>query len=81
MNMNASEACHMLELRTQPGGHPDYRKVCQEMHRLIAEVAGHRRIAEAMSYVDHNTYDLARMESERTAEAKRTAHGIGPSSA
>lgn len=81
MNMNAREAFHMLELRTQPGGHPDYRKVCQEMHRLIAEVAGHRRIAEAMSYVDHNTYDLARMESERTAEAKRTAHGIRPSSA
>ena len=31
----------MLELRTGPQGHPEYRAVCQQMHRLIAEQAGH----------------------------------------
>lgn len=76
MNMNAREAFHMIELRTQPGGHPDYRKVCQEMHRLIKDQAGHKRIADAMSYVDHNTYDLARIDTERLAEKKRLAAGV-----
>ncbi len=81
MNMNAREAFHMLELRTQQGGHPDYRAVCQQMHLQIRDVAGHRRIAEAMAYVDHNDYDLARLETERRAAAKRAALGIEDPSA
>ena len=76
MNMNAREAFHMLELRTQQGGHPDYRAVCQEMHRQIRDVAGHTRIADAMTYIDHNDYDLARLETERRAAAKRAAMGL-----
>jgi hypothetical protein len=76
MNMNAREAFHMLELRTQQGGHPDYRAVCQEMHRQIRDVAGHTRIADAMRYVDHANYDLARLETERRAAAKRAVLGI-----
>src|SRR5207248_2978721 len=35
MQLNVREAMHMLELRTTPQGHPDYRAVCQEMHGLI----------------------------------------------
>jgi thymidylate synthase ThyX len=81
MNMNAREAFHMLELRTQQGGHPDYRAVCQEMHRQIGEVAGHKRIADAMTYVDHQSYDLARLETERRAAAKRAVLGISDPSA
>src|SRR5438132_2614897 len=73
MQLNARAALHMLELRTQPEGHPAYRRVCQEMHRLIAEQAGHRAVAELMSYVDHGTYDLERLEAERRAEQRRTA--------
>jgi thymidylate synthase ThyX len=76
MNMNAREAFHMIELRTQQGGHPDYRAVCQEMHRQIRDVAGHTRIADAMTYVDHNDYDLGRLETERRAAAKRAAMGL-----
>jgi len=76
MNMNAREAFHMLELRTQQGGHPDYRRVCQQMHQLIRDQAGHRRIADAMTFVDHATYDLARLETERRAAAKRAELGI-----
>lgn len=76
MNMNAREAFHMLELRTQQGGHPDYRAICQEMHRQIRDVAGHTRIAAAMDYVDHASYDLGRLETERRAAAKRAALGI-----
>jgi hypothetical protein len=71
MQMNAREAMHVLELRTSPQGHPAYRQVCQEMHRLIAEEAGHRTLAAAMAYVDHGTYDLERLEAERAADARR----------
>jgi thymidylate synthase ThyX len=72
MQMNAREAMHMLELRTSPQGHPTYRRVCQEMHRLIAEEAGHRAIADAMRHVDHTTYELERLAAERAAEQRRT---------
>jgi thymidylate synthase ThyX len=75
MQMNARAAMHMLELRTSPQGHPEYRRVCQEMHRLIAEEAGHQALADSMSYVDHGTYDLERLESERRAEARRLSRG------
>jgi thymidylate synthase ThyX len=81
MNLNAREAFHMLELRTQQGGHPDYRAVCQEMHTQIRDVAGHARIADAMMFVDHNDYDLARLETERRAAAKRAATGVEEPSA
>ncbi|GMQ98191.1 MAG: FAD-dependent thymidylate synthase [Acidimicrobiia bacterium] len=81
MNFNAREAFHMLELRTQQGGHPDYRAVCQEMHRQIREVAGHRRIADAMSFIDLNDYELGRLETERRAAAKRAALGVAEPSA
>jgi thymidylate synthase ThyX len=73
MQFNAREAMHLLELRTGPQGHPNYRAVCQEMHRLIAEQAGHRAIAELMSYVDHESYGLERLDAERRAAARRLA--------
>ncbi len=82
MHMNAREAMHVLELRTSPQGHPAYRRVCQEMHTQIRDVAGHRAIAEMMSYVDHSTgADLERLESERRSEQKRvvTMDGSDPS--
>ncbi len=65
MHMNAREAMHVLELRTTPQGHPAYRQVCQLMHQAIAETAGHRAIAEAMSFVDHTPDpDLGRLDAE-----------------
>jgi thymidylate synthase ThyX len=73
MQMNAREAMHLLELRTGPQGHPEYRRVCQQMHTLIAEQAGHRVLAELMRYVDHGTYDLERLDAENRAEARRAA--------
>jgi thymidylate synthase ThyX len=71
MQCNAREAMHMLELRTSPQGHPEYRQVCQAMHRLIAEQAGHRAIAESMRFVDHGTYDLERLDAENRAATRR----------
>ena len=72
MEMNAREAMHLIELRTQPAGHPSYRQVAAEMHRQIADVAGHRAIADAMCFVDYSSVDLERLESERRAEQRRS---------
>jgi hypothetical protein len=78
MQMNAREAMHLLELRSGPQGHPTYRWVAQEMHRQIAGRAGHRLLAEAMSYVDYGGTDLERLDSERRAEDKRKSmSGVG----
>jgi thymidylate synthase ThyX len=71
MQMNAREAMHLIELRTTPQGHPTYRRVAQEMHRLIEEQAGHRAIAQAMRFADHSTVGLERLEAERRTEARR----------
>src|SRR5271169_132789 len=70
MQFNAREAMHMIELRSGAQGHPAYRRVAQQMHRAIAEVAGHRALAEAMTFVDHGATDLERLESERRAERR-----------
>jgi len=69
--MNAREAMHVIELRTTPQGHPAYRRVCQLMHRAIAETAGHRAIAAAMSFADHSEVELERLQAERNMERKR----------
>jgi thymidylate synthase ThyX len=80
MDMNAREAIHMIELRTTPQGHPVYRRVCQEMFRLIRDQAGHRVIAEAMRFVDLTGGEHGRLEAERRTEAKRRAVDREPSS-
>jgi thymidylate synthase ThyX len=70
MDMNAREAMHVIELRTTPQGHPSYRRICQAMHRLIAE--RHPAIAAAMTFADHSSVDLERLEAERAAERRRS---------
>jgi len=69
MEMNAREAMHVIELRTTPQGHPSYRRICQAMHRLIGE--RHPAIAAAMTFADHSTVELERLEAERAAERRR----------
>ena len=71
MDMNAREAMHVIELRSAPQGHPAYRRVCQRMHVLIAEQAGHRAIAEAIRFADHSEVALERLNAERALEARR----------
>ena len=72
MQFNAREAMHMLELRSSPQGHPSYRRVALEMHRLIAEKAGHHAIANAMTHMTTEAPELERLDSERRAEARRS---------
>ena len=78
IQMNARAAMQMLELRSTPQGHPQYRRVVQEMHRLIGDAAGHTLVAEAMSHVDHGAAELERLESEKAAERRRQERAERP---
>ena len=69
MNMNLREATHLIELRTVPQGHSDYRKVAQKMFNLIKKK--HPILSKIMKYVDLNEYELERFESEKRTEEKR----------
>ena len=69
MKFNLREACHLIELRTVPQGHVDYRKVAQEMFKQINKV--HPNLSKIMKFVDLKEYDLERFESEKRIEAKR----------
>jgi thymidylate synthase ThyX len=63
--LNAREAMHLIELRSQPQGHESYRRVALEMHRLIREEAGHGAIAEMMRFVDRSLPPAGRLAAER----------------
>ncbi len=73
MQFNAREAIHLLELRSGAQGHPAYRHIALEMHRLIAEQAGHSAVAQAMTHLTTDAPQLARLEAERQAEARRSS--------
>jgi thymidylate synthase ThyX len=71
IQMNAREAMHLIELRSSPQGHPNYRRVAHQMHDLIKNGAGHANLAAAMRFVDYADTDLERLEAERRAERRR----------
>ncbi|MDP9376631.1 MAG: FAD-dependent thymidylate synthase [Actinomycetota bacterium] len=72
LDLNAREAMHLIELRSGREGHPSYRAVAHEMHRLIAEA--HPGVAAAMTHVDPETEPrLERILSEIRTEAKQRA--------
>jgi thymidylate synthase ThyX len=68
MGFNDREAMHMLELRTTKQGHPQYRKLCQQIHQEIQKIDPWR--AGIMNFVDHNSYDSARGDSEARQRVK-----------
>ena len=69
VKMNLREACHMIELRTAPQGHPDYRIACQKIYSEIKRV--HPQLAQGIKFVDMNTYQLERFDAEKKSEKKR----------
>jgi thymidylate synthase ThyX len=72
LDLNAREAMQLIELRSGREGHPSYRAVAHEMHRLIAEV--HPAVADAMRHVDSESEPrLERILSEMRTQAKLDA--------
>lgn len=68
MKMNLREAYHFCELRSVQQGHPDYRKIAQEIYKKIKEV--HPTLASGMKFVDMNAYEFERLESEKKIDRK-----------
>jgi len=69
MKLNLREATHLIELRTVPQGHPDYRKVAQNMFKSIKKA--HPNLSKIIKFVDLNEYKLERLEAEKRIEEKR----------
>lgn len=75
MRMNAREAMHLIELRSQPQGHAAYRRVAQDMLVAIRDAAGHPGIAALMEYTDMSGQG-DRLAQERRTEARRAADTV-----
>jgi thymidylate synthase ThyX len=72
LDLNAREAMQLIELRSGREGHPTYRAVAHEMHRLIGQV--HPAVAGAMSHVDGEAEPrLERILSEIRTQARLDA--------
>jgi len=72
LQFNLREAYHLVELRSVPQGHPSYRKVAQEMFRLINAV--HPTLVKYMKFVNMEERDaLGRLKSELRKEEKLDA--------
>lgn len=68
LGINDRAIMHLLELRSTPQGHPQYRAASQEIHKLIME--RDKRRGEAMSHVDYGDYYWSRADSEAKQRAK-----------
>jgi len=76
LDLNAREAMQLIELRSGREGHPSYRAVAHEMHRLIGSV--HPAVAGAMSHVDAETEPrLERILGEMRAQQRLEARTQG----
>ena len=71
MQLNLREAYHLIELRSTPQGHPDYRLAAQEMFYRIKEV--HPLLAEAMKFVDLSGSDDMERRAAEAKKAKKLA--------
>ena len=61
MKMNLREIVHLTELRSSPQGHPSYRKVAQEIAKLV--IKKYPIFKLALPFVDYNDYQLERLSS------------------
>ena len=70
LGINDRALMHMLELRSTPQGHPQYRVAAQEMHKLVMK--RDKRRGDAMKFVDYNDYYWSRADSEAKQRAKES---------
>ena len=67
-HLTLREAFHLIELRSMPQGHEDYRRVAVKMADEIARV--HPRLAAFMKFVNRENVALERLESEKKIDEK-----------
>jgi thymidylate synthase ThyX len=68
--LNARQLFHLCELRTSHQGHPDYRKLVQDMAMKVKGV--HPTVIEPMSYLDMSEKTLGRLDSEIRIAVKKS---------
>ncbi len=71
ININARELFHICELRTTPQGHPDYRKVAQDMARVVENV--NPSVTKHMYFLNKENKELGRLGSEIRMAVKKSA--------
>ncbi|QTD49967.1 FAD-dependent thymidylate synthase [Sulfidibacter corallicola] len=71
LGMNDRALMHMLELRTTPQGHPNYRRTSQKMHDLAVSLYPDR--ARRMNFVNHDPVFWSRSDSEARQRLKEQA--------
>lgn len=69
--LNARQLFHFCELRSTPSGHPDYRRMTQEMYKQVLKV--HPTVASHMNFMNMDDKQLGRLESEIRIAVKRKA--------
>ncbi|MDE1833576.1 MAG: FAD-dependent thymidylate synthase [Candidatus Micrarchaeota archaeon] len=69
--LNARQLYHLCELRSSTQGHPDYRKLVQNMAMKVKAI--HPSVVEQMSYLDMNEKTLGRLDSEIRIAVKKSA--------
>ena len=72
--LNARQLFHLCELRTVPGGHPDYRKLVQDIFYAVQKV--HPTVTDHMKFINLNERPLGRLESEVRIAVKKKALGV-----
>ncbi|MCX6770319.1 MAG: FAD-dependent thymidylate synthase, partial [Candidatus Micrarchaeota archaeon] len=68
VKMNLREVYHFCELRSMGQGHIDYRRVAQQMHRLVEKT--HPLLASGTKFMDYSEYALERLEAEKKIDKK-----------
>ncbi|GIW62873.1 MAG: thymidylate synthase [Patescibacteria group bacterium] len=75
LKMNLREAVHLCELRSAPQGHPNYRKVAQEIADQIIKV--YPTFGKlAFKFVDYQNYHLERLSAFKKLEKKSKKFGV-----
>ena len=75
IRVNLRELCHLVELRTLPQGHPDYREVARLMHERVSGV--HPDLSRIIKFVDTGEYRMGRIASEKRTLSKLLGTGLG----
>ncbi|MDE1825027.1 MAG: FAD-dependent thymidylate synthase [Candidatus Micrarchaeota archaeon] len=68
--LNARQLYHLCELRSTHQGHPDYRKLVQQMAMKVKAV--HPSVMEPMIYLDMSEKTLGRLDSEIRMAVKKS---------
>ena len=69
MRVNLRELCHLVELRTLPQGHRDYREAARLMYEQVSGV--HPDLSDIIKFADTGEYRMGRIASEKRTLSKQ----------